>query len=136
MTLTLARITPDGPLSCFFMPMREEDGKMNGAKIVRLKDKLGTRTLPTAEMDLINSKAILVSELNRGVAAISTLVNITRMHNAISACGYMRRMTHLVRDYADRRMVFGQKLSEQPLHMETLYFNLSIKYLYLGHVWK
>ena len=123
MALALARIGPSGssgPLSCFFLEMRNPNGVLNGSKIVRLKDKLGTRGLATAEMELVNTRAILCSQKDRGVPAISVMVNITRLHNAISACGYMRRITNLVRDYSNRREVFGKLLSKHALHLETL----------------
>lgn len=128
MALTLARTEPNGPLSCFYLETIRNK-KWNGLEMIRTKDKLGTRSLPTTEMKLHGTKAILVSDIGRGVPSISTMVNITRLHNAISACGYMRRMTNLVRDYSHRRVVFEKKLSDQTLHLETLFEIISLAFL-------
>jgi hypothetical protein len=61
-----------------------------------------------------------VGELERGVKKITPLLNITRLHNAISACGMMARLLQLLRDYARRRVAFGSPLARKPLHRETL----------------
>lgn len=63
----------------------------------------------------------MVSHPGRGVAAItSTMVNITRIHNSVSAVANIRRIVALSRDYAHRRTAFGARLSDNPLHLETL----------------
>jgi alkylation response protein AidB-like acyl-CoA dehydrogenase len=46
--------------------VRNQDGSLNGITIARLKDKLGTKALPTAELDLKNTEAILLGEEERG----------------------------------------------------------------------
>src|SRR5262249_39306737 len=48
------------------------------------------------------------------------LLNITRSYNACCAVGFMRRGIALARDYARKRRVFGQRLADQALHLETL----------------
>ena len=58
----------------------------------------------------------LVNALSRSVP----LLNTTRLHNAVNACGTMARGLQLLRDYARRRVVFGEPLSRKPLHHETL----------------
>ena len=120
MALTLAR--PDGApgLSLFHVEQRLPDGSRNGITIHRLKDKLGTRALPTAELSMDGTRATLVGEPGRGVKSITPLLNVTRLHNAISACGTMARLLQLLRDYARRRQVFGAPLAAAPLHRETL----------------
>ncbi len=127
MAMTLARIEEGGGsvpgsrgLSLFFVRMRDDDGRLNGISIRRLKDKLGTKSLPTAELELEGTRALLVGEVGRGVPGIATLINVTRLHNAISSVAGMRRGLMLARDYAHRRRAFGKPLAEQPLHVETL----------------
>lgn len=127
MTMTLARVDEDGEtvsgsrgLSLFFLETRTADGALNGISIRRLKDKLGTKSLPTAELELEGTKALLVGEIGRGVPGISTLINVTRVHNAISSVSGFRRGLMLARDYARRRTAFGKTLAEHPLHLETL----------------
>jgi alkylation response protein AidB-like acyl-CoA dehydrogenase len=122
--LTLAR-AEGGPagsagLSLFYLEQRLADGGLNGIHIHRLKDKLGTRALPTAELSLEGTLAEPLGSLGGGVKKITPLLNITRLHNAISACGMMARQLHLLRDYARRRVVFGEALARKPLHRATL----------------
>jgi putative acyl-CoA dehydrogenase len=93
---------------------------MNHIRIQRLKDKLGTRALPTAELVLDGTPARLIGSEGRGVKEIATVLNITRLYNACCAVGFMRRGLALARDYASRRVAFGRPLSEHPLYIETM----------------
>jgi alkylation response protein AidB-like acyl-CoA dehydrogenase len=77
--------TDKGGLSCFFAPTRKVvDGKveMNGIRIQRLKNKLGTKALPTAEVEVKGLRAWLIGEEGRGIPVIATLLNVTRFYNA------------------------------------------------------
>jgi len=107
-------------LSLFMLELRDENGKMNNIYIHKLKNKFGTKSLPTAELELINSKAYLLGEPEQGVKMISTILNITRIGSCISALGMARRAVAIARDYSHRRSVFSFKLSKQPLHLHTL----------------
>ena len=122
--LTLARPEGAGPgssgLSLFFLELRDGAGRLNGIRVNRLKDKLGTRALPTAELTLDGVPALPVGGLGHGVRKIAPLLNVTRLHNAINACGMMARLLQLVRDYARRRVAFGAVLAHKPLHVETI----------------
>jgi alkylation response protein AidB-like acyl-CoA dehydrogenase len=122
MALTLARVE-DGPaagLSLFYLELRDSDDRMNHIRVHRLKDKLGTRALPTAELTLEGTPARVIGGEGHGVRKIAALLNITRGYNACGAVGGMRRGLALARDYARRRRVFGKLLADQPLHQETL----------------
>ncbi len=122
--LTLARPEGAGPgstgLSLFYLELRDVEGRLQGIRIERLKDKLGTRALPTAELTLEGALARPVGGLGEGVRRITPLLNVTRLHNAVSACGTMARLLQLLRDYARRRVAFGGPLARKPLHRETL----------------
>ncbi|HKD43597.1 MAG TPA: acyl-CoA dehydrogenase family protein, partial [Myxococcaceae bacterium] len=124
MTLTLARPEGNGPggkgLALFYLELRDVDGRLNGIRIQRLKDKLGTRMLPTAELELDGARAIPVAGLSDGVKSIAPMLQITRTWNAICSIGSMRRGVALARDYAKRRVQFGASLDRKPLHIETL----------------
>ncbi|KAK1146119.1 hypothetical protein AOXY_G35992 [Acipenser oxyrinchus oxyrinchus] len=128
MTLTLARVvdkhgqTLQGSkgLSLFYVEVRDEQGNLNNIEVQRLKDKLGTRQVPTAELLLDGVRAQRISEEGRGVASIANMLTITRIHNVISAVGCMRRIINLGREYATKRFVFGKFLKEHPLHMQTM----------------
>ena len=129
--LTLARVegAPEGsaPLSLFFLELRDAAGSLNGIRVERLKDKLGTRALPTAELTLLGARAVAVGGPGQGVRKITPLLNTTRLHNAVNACSTIGRLLQLLRDYARRRMAFGGALSAKPLHRETL-ASLQVEY--------
>jgi len=127
MALTLARPEGDAKhagtadeLALFYVETRDGDGRWNGIRIDRLKDKLGTRELPTAEVHLENAIAEPVGELSHGVRLIAPVLNVTRTWNTICALATMRRCLALATDYARRRRAFGRPLIEQPLHASTL----------------
>jgi alkylation response protein AidB-like acyl-CoA dehydrogenase len=124
MAFTLARVEKNGKasaeLSLFQLELRDADDNLDHIEVHRLKDKLGTRALPTAELTLHGTRAQLVGEPSKGVRTISTLLNITRLYNACCAASQMRRGMMLARDYADKRIAFGKPLAEQPLHVDTL----------------
>jgi acyl-CoA dehydrogenase len=99
---------------------RGGDGRMNRIRVDRLKDKLGTRKLPTAEIHLEGTPARLVGEPRDGVRRIAPMLDITRTWNAVTAAALMRRGIALARDYAGRRVAFGAPLAEKLLHLDTL----------------
>lgn len=108
------------PLSLFYLPIRNEDGSLNGIEVEALKDKLGTRALPTAQLHLIGAKAKLVGEKGKGVKTIATLFNITRIYNTISAVSYLRRAYSLSKAYSPIREAFGAPIEKHALHRKTL----------------
>ena len=124
MAMALARIegAPQGSrgLSVFLIELRDQNGALQGIRVNRLKDKLGTRALPTAELTLDGTPATLVGGAGDGVRKIAALFNVTRVYNAVAAISGMRRAIALAYDYATRRVAFGKTLIEQPLHVATL----------------
>lgn len=120
MAMLLARL-PNGEegsrgLSLFFAELRDSKGQLKKIEILRLKDKLGTRALPTAELRLNGTPAKLVGEEGHGVKKISSLFNITRVYNSICAIGHWRRGLALAWSYAEKREAFGKRLIDHPLH--------------------
>jgi alkylation response protein AidB-like acyl-CoA dehydrogenase len=124
MALTLARPEGNPPggrgLALFYVETRDEHGRPNNIQVNRLKDKLGTRKVPTAELTLDGTPAQLVIGPADGVRNIAPLLNITRLWNGISSVALMRRGLALSFDYASKRVAFGAPLSEKPLHIDTL----------------
>ncbi|EDL62916.1 acyl-CoA dehydrogenase family protein [Bacillus sp. SG-1] len=113
-------------LSLFAVPWRKEDGKLNGIKIRRLKDKLGVRAVPSAEVEFDGAEAFLVGEASRGIHYMMEALNLSRVCNAIASIGIMRRAYMEARNYAFHREAFGKKLAEYPMVKETL-TNLAVK---------
>ena len=120
MAMTLARIDGEEKLSLFYLELRDQEGNLQNIQINRLKDKMGTKALPTAELTLNGTPAILVGERGKGVKTISTLFNITRLYNACCAVGYMRRGLALSLDYSKKRIAFGKPILNHGLHAEVL----------------
>ena len=102
-------------LSLFYLETKDEQGWYNNLEIQCLKNKLGTRQLPTAELLLDGTEARLVGKEGRGVACISPMLTITRIHNGIAAVSGMRRILQLARDYSTRRVAFGKYIADHPL---------------------
>jgi acyl-CoA dehydrogenase len=124
MALALARPEGNPPgskgLALFYLETRDEDGSWNGILVNRLKDKLGTRKLPTAELTLDGARATPVAGLEGGVRNITTMLNVTRTWNSVAAIAGMQRALDLAKDYARRRVAFGAALGEKPLHLDTI----------------
>ena len=124
MALTLARPEGNSPggkgLALFYLETRNAHGYPNRIIVNRLKDKLGTRKVPTAELTLDGTPAQLVYGTSDGVRNIAPMLNITRTWNSVSACGLMRRGLALARDFARKRVAFGAPLAQKPLHLDTL----------------
>jgi putative acyl-CoA dehydrogenase len=124
MALTLARPVgaPEGSkgLALYYLELRDQVGSLRNIQIHRLKDKLGTKALPTAELSLQGTPALQMSAVGEGVKKIAGVLNITRIYNSICALGHMRRCLDLAQDYSRKRVAFGRPLSEHPLHAETL----------------
>ena len=95
-------------------------GNLRNIEVARLKDKLGTRKVPTAELWLRGTPAIPVMELANGVRNIVPMLHLTRTWNSVTAVSFMRRGLALARDYAQKRAAFGANLSQKPLHLDTL----------------
>ena len=124
MALTLARPEGNPPggkgLAMFFVEVRDAQGRLNGIRVDRLKDKLGTRKVPTAELMLDGARAELVGQPVNGTRAIEPMLGVTRLWNSVCAVSFMRRGLALARSYAARREAFGAPLAKQPLHADTL----------------
>jgi alkylation response protein AidB-like acyl-CoA dehydrogenase len=124
MALTLARPDGNGPggsgLAMFYVETRDASGRLNNIRVERLKDKLGTRKVPTAELMLEGARAELVGELRNGTRAIEPMLIVTRAWNSVTSVAFMRRAVALAKAYAHERRAFGASLSDLPLHVETL----------------
>lgn len=124
-SLALARTSGAGSkgLSLFIVPMRLPDGSSNGIFIHRLKNKFGTKILPTAELSLKGAKGQLVGKLGRGVSAISSVLNITRTHSAMSGISALGHSLTIARAFAQVRHVGGKNgtlLLENEMHSAAL----------------
>ena len=117
--LVLAR--PEGApagtkgLSLFLLPRLLHDGTPNNYRIVRLKEKLGTRDMPSGEITLEGATAYMVGEAERGFVQMADMINMSRLSNGMRAAGMMRRALTEALYISRNRSAFGKTLIELPL---------------------
>jgi putative acyl-CoA dehydrogenase len=110
-----------GGLTCFLLPRTLPDGDRNvGFRIVRLKDKLGTRSLASAEVEFDAALAWRAGDEGRGVATIIEMVNHTRLDCALGSAATMRKAVAEATHHAAHRSAFGRPLVDQPLMRNVL----------------
>lgn len=124
MSLALGRVTGAAQgskgLSLFYVRLHDAKGVLQNIRVHRLKDKMGTKALPTAEIELCGTPASLIGEEGLGVKTVATMLNITRAYNSVCSVAQAQRALYLVKNYSRLRKVFGKAMVEQPLHLETL----------------
>ena len=141
-TLALAR-TEDAPegtagLSMFLVPHGDPDegvltkerraersdatvdDGLNDQRYRRLKDKLGTISVPTGEVEFEDTKAYLVGEAEKGFKQMAQMLNLERLSNAAAACGIMGRVLLESKIKAANREAFGETIDQYPLMREDL----------------
>ena len=108
-------------IGLFLVPRVLMDGSPNGLSFRRLKDKLGTRSLPTAEIEFQGATGYAIGEPGEGFKTLMNyVINASRIHNAINSCGFVHRAFLEARNYARQREAFGGTLISYPLIKETL----------------
>jgi acyl-CoA dehydrogenase len=107
-------------LTLFAVPWRKEDGKLNGIKIRRLKDKLGVRAVPSAEVEFDGADAYVVGDPAKGFYYMMEALNLSRVCNTVASLGIMRRAYSEARQYALKRDAFGKKLADFPMIKDSL----------------
>ena len=117
--MLLAR--PEGAVSgtrgvgLFLMPRFLDDGSVNNYRIVRLKDKLGTRSMASGEIKLEGALAYSVGDIGRGFVQMAEMVNWSRLSNGVKSTALMRRALHDAMTVAHGRRAFGRRIIELPL---------------------
>lgn len=108
-------------LGLFLVPRTLDDGTTNAFFIRRLKDKLGTRTLASAELDFEAAVAYPVGAIDTGFkTVVEQVLNTSRLMNAVACAGIMQRAYYEARHYALTREAFGQAIAHYPLVQESI----------------
>jgi alkylation response protein AidB-like acyl-CoA dehydrogenase len=102
-------------LALFALPRRTRDGARNAYRIVRLKDKLGTKSMASGEIRLEGAEAYLVGQEEKGLKQMMEQVNLSRLSHGVRAAAMMRRCLNEALAAARGRVAFGQAVSEFPL---------------------
>ncbi len=101
-------------LALFLLPKYREDGSLNYT-VRRLKDKTGTRSVPTGEVELQASEAFLLGPQEHGIYLILEVLNLSRVANSISAVALAQRAMADALSFAEQREAFGKPILEHPL---------------------
>jgi len=102
-------------LGMFALPRRLEDGSRNRYRIVRLKDKLGTKSMASGEIILDGATAYLVGDVGQGFKQMMEQVNLSRLSHGVRAASMMRRCLNEALAAARGRRAFGKAIAEYPL---------------------
>jgi alkylation response protein AidB-like acyl-CoA dehydrogenase len=123
--LTLAR--PEGApagtkgLGMFLVPKVLPDGSRNRYVIRRLKDKLGSKSMPTGEYEFNEAVGYPVGDIARGFAQMAEMINVSRLSNGMRAAALMRRSVLEAVTHARGRSAFGKALIDLPLLREQIF---------------
>ncbi len=109
-----------GGLTCFLLPRFAPDGRRNGLRLQRLKDKLGDWSNASSEVEFHDALAWRVGEEGRGVATVLQMVALTRLDCLLGSAALMRQALVQALHHARHRRAFGRLLSEQPLMRNVL----------------
>lgn len=112
-----AKVTGSEEVGTFIVPAwlpgnREKEIR-NGVRINRLKWKLGTSEVPTAEVDFDGAVAYAIGPVDRGVAnAVGIVLTLSRIAVGISSAAAMMRAAREALLYSEFRDVFGKKICQ------------------------
>lgn len=119
LAMVLARVEGDPHgmkgVSLFLLPRDLEDGSHNHYRIIRLKDKMGTRSMASGEITMEGARAWLIGERGRGFQQMADMVNNSRLSNGVRAAGLMRRAVSEALFIARNRVAFRRHLVNLPL---------------------
>ncbi|MEQ8674075.1 MAG: acyl-CoA dehydrogenase family protein [Aggregatilineales bacterium] len=108
-------------LGMFLVPRMLDDGMTNGFYMRRLKDKLGTRILASAELDFRDAVAYPIGAIDAGFKnAVELVLNTSRLMNAFASMGFVRRAYIEAASYACTREAFGGTIANYPLVQEAV----------------
>ncbi len=107
-------------LTLFLLPRRLSDGSLNHYRLIRLKDKLGTRSMASGEIVLEGAEAYVVGEPGRGFKQMTDMINMSRLSNGVRSAGLMRRAVNEALFIARNRVAFGKSLIDLPLMQRQL----------------
>ena len=124
--LAVATARPDGApqgssgLGLYLVPSHLGDGRPNHYRIRRLKDKLGTKGLPTGEIDLLGAEAVEIAPPPDGFKLMMEALEYSRVHNAAGSVGVQRRALREAIAWANSRRAFGHLLADYPMVQDEL----------------
>ncbi|WP_200978754.1 acyl-CoA dehydrogenase family protein [Echinicola sp. 20G] len=129
--LVLARTNPDVKgtegLSLFLVEKHKPDGQINPMDIIRLKDKLGTKSMASAEIILTDTFGKLIGKEGEGFKIMVEMINLSRLWNSVIAVSAFRRCLIEAYQFLSHRHSFGRRVLDHALVRKKLY-DLSCRY--------
>jgi len=116
--LMTARVAGAGTagLGLFLVPRRLEDGSVNHYTLRRLKEKIGTRSMPSGEIDFEGALGYAVGPVRAGFRTLmAQVINTSRLYNTVGCAGIARRARLVAQAYAETRVAFGHPIADYPL---------------------
>ena len=108
-------------LGLFLIPRIRPDGSLNNFRIRRLKDKLGTRSMASGEMDFQGAYAEALGPVEQGFkTVINRVITTSRLYNAMGCAAHARRAWVVASTYAAHRKAFTRPIESFPQVAETL----------------
>ena len=107
-------------LGLFLVPRTLEDGSRNSIRINRLKDKLGVRSMASAELDFQGAIAYPVGDLSKGFHYMAEMLNLSRVFNSVASIAVSRRAVFEAVRYTRDRVAFGKAVDQHALAREVL----------------
>jgi len=101
-------------LALFLVPRYRNDGGLNYF-VRRLKDKIGTRSVPTGEVELEDGEGYLLGSADSGIYLILEVLNLSRVANSVVSVALAQRATADALSYAEHRAAFGKRILDHPL---------------------
>ena len=118
--LAIAAARPEGAqagirgVELFLVPQRRDDGALN-FRVRRLKEKIGTRSVPTGEVELEDSVGYHLGQMGQGTYLVLEALNVSRVCNSVGAVALTQRALHEAWSFATGRVAFGRPVAEHPL---------------------
>jgi len=101
-------------LALFLVPRYRKDGELNYF-VRRLKDKIGTRSVPTGEVELKDSEGYLLGPADSGIYLILEVLNLSRVANSVVSVALAQRAMADALSYGEHRAAFGKRILDHPL---------------------
>ncbi len=108
-------------LSLFLVEKHLPDGTRNSMNIIRLKDKLGVRSMATGEVQFDNTIGIRLGEENNGFKLMAEMINISRTYNAVAAIAGSRRAIIEAWQYLNHRTIFDKTATRHAMIRQKFY---------------
>jgi acyl-CoA dehydrogenase len=98
-------------LTGYVVPRNLDDGTVNGFRVRRLKYKLGTRSMASAEVDFDSAWALPIADFR---TVLEEVIDTSRVLNAVCCSAILQRAWREAATYAAHRTAFGQPLTAFP----------------------